>query len=100
MRAACAALKGHAMLEKWKTRRHKYRNHKGHLKADVLMAQDCYDALKASEALNAELLEALEIIAKQDCEYTNSAGCDLLPAGVVRSVCNPCRARAAIAKAK
>jgi hypothetical protein len=45
------------------------------------------------------LLAISEALAERDCEYTGSAGCDLLPQGVVRNVCLPCQARQAIAAA-
>jgi hypothetical protein len=45
-----------------------------------------------------ELLAVAEREAAKDCEYTGSAGCDMLPEGVIRSVCTPCLARAAITK--
>ena len=53
------------------------------------------------QACNAhdDLLAACQKIADRDCEYTGSAGCNLLPQGVMRTVCGPCAARAAIAKA-
>ncbi len=35
-------------------------------------------------------------LADRDCEYPGSVGCDMLPQGVVRSVCLPCKARAII----
>ena len=53
--------------------------------------------VKAVNAHN-DMLEALKRIAKQDCEYPGSAGCNLLPEGVYRSVCNPCHAKAIITK--
>ena len=52
------------------------------------------------QRVNDELVAALERIAKQDCEYTDSVGCNLLPEGVVRSVCNPCFAQAILNKTK
>ncbi len=48
-------------------------------------------------ATSPELLEICEYLAERNCEYPGSAGCDMLPQGVVRRVCLPCKARALIA---
>lgn len=56
---------------------------------------------KANAKLIAECPVMYEFIAKlaeQDCEYTGSVGCDMLPQGVVRRVCLPCKARSIISK--
>ena len=45
----------------------------------------------------AALEAALGAIAEGECAYAGSAGCNLLPSGVRRSVCDPCRALAALA---
>lgn len=47
-----------------------------------------------------KLLEIVEQLAKRDCEYPGSVGCSLLPEGVRRSVCMPCKAKAAVAEPK
>jgi len=45
-----------------------------------------------------DLLAVVERLAKRECEYGNGANCLQLPQGVVRSVCLPCKARAALDK--
>lgn len=47
---------------------------------------------------HAALVAFAERFSDQPCEYTGSAGCNLLPSGVRRSVCNPCQARALLAQ--
>ncbi|KKM80695.1 hypothetical protein LCGC14_1337180 [marine sediment metagenome] len=57
----------------------------------------CVPAVKEALAvLGTDEREELETIAAEEqtpCEYPGSAGCDLLPSGVYRSICDPCKAR-------
>jgi hypothetical protein len=46
-----------------------------------------------------DLLEIVKALAERECEYGNGANCNMLPEGVYRSVCLPCKARAVLAKA-
>lgn len=48
-------------------------------------------------AASPQLRDVCECLAKRDCEYNGSAGCDMLPQGVRRNVCLPCKARMVLA---
>ena len=46
-----------------------------------------------------DLLAICESLAERECEYGNGANCNMLPQGVVRPVCLPCRAKTLLARA-
>ena len=49
-------------------------------------------------AASPPMLKIIACLAERDCEYPGSAGCDMLPQGVIRSVCLPCKAKLIISE--
>lgn len=66
-----------------------------HGRVDLITGAQLYPR-QGARAHTPPIEAATEALAAQECEYPGSAGCNLLPQGVVRSVCLPCKARAAL----
>lgn len=77
----------------------------GKMNGDYFVTSELGIVKPEEQEANAKLIAAIPTmydivasLAERDCEYTGSAGCDMLPQGVKRRVCLPCKARMIISE--